>query len=29
LANGLQILASGPFNEPGELHVPDHAVSEF
>ena len=24
LANSPQILASGPFNQPGELHVPDH-----
>ena len=29
LANGLQILAAGPVNQTGELHVPDHAVSEF
>jgi hypothetical protein len=29
LANSPQILASGPFNQPGELHVPDHALSEF
>ena len=29
LANSPQILASGPFDQPGELHVPDHAVSEF
>ena len=29
LANSPEILASGPFDQPGELHVPDHAVSEF
>jgi hypothetical protein len=29
LANSPQLLASGPLNQPGELHVPDHAVSEF
>jgi hypothetical protein len=29
LANSPQILASGPFDEPGELQVLDHAVSEF
>jgi hypothetical protein len=29
LANTPQILASGPFDQPGELHVPDHPVTEF
>jgi hypothetical protein len=29
LANRPQILASGPFDQPGELHVLDHPVSEF
>ena len=29
LANGPPILASGAFNQPGELHVPGHAASKF
>ena len=29
LANGPQILPPGPFDQTGELHVLDHAVSEF
>jgi hypothetical protein len=29
LANNPQILALGPFDQPGEPHVPDHALSEF
>jgi hypothetical protein len=29
LANSPQILASSPFDEPSELHILDHAVSEF
>src|SRR5208282_2853842 len=29
LANGAEILASGPFNQPGELHVLDQTVFQF
>ncbi len=29
LANSPQILGAGPFGQPGEPHVPDHALSEF
>ena len=29
LAHSPQILALGPFDQPGELHVPEHAVAEF
>src|SRR5208337_5626756 len=29
LANSSEILAAGPVNQPGKLHVADQAISEF